>query len=69
MTENSPLSVRIEKPGKPLGEVMNEIRAWLDSNKIQPAEFKQDAADPAIVAFSIRFAREDEARLFAQEFA
>ena len=29
MTLNSPLSVRVEQPGKSFGTAMNEIRSWL----------------------------------------
>jgi hypothetical protein len=35
MTRNS-FSVRVERPGKALGEAMSEIRSWLDAHKIEP---------------------------------
>jgi hypothetical protein len=68
MTQNSSLTVRVERPGNEFGEAMNEIRSWLDAHKIQPTGFKSDtlAAD---VAFEIHFAREDEARLFESTFS
>jgi hypothetical protein len=40
MEENSRI-VRIETPAaNKLGEMMNAIRSWLDSQKIQPTTFK-----------------------------
>ena len=68
MAPSSSLSVRIEKPGEAFGEVMNEIRSWLDSENIQPIGFRSDNASGAL-AFDIRFAREHEARLFQQAFS
>lgn len=65
---NSSLSVRIERPEKPFGETMNEIRSWLDSHKIQPADFRP-ASSGGAAAFEIRFAHEDEARLFEEAFS
>jgi hypothetical protein len=61
--------VRLEKPTETLGKIMSEIRDWLDSKKIQPAEFKTIAADEGKVALDIRFRSEDEALLFEQVFA
>jgi hypothetical protein len=68
MTLKSPLSVRVERPGKALGDAMNEIRLWLDGHKIQPRDFQSDTAVPGVAAFEIRFNREDEARLFERAF-
>lgn len=68
MTQNSPFSVRVERPEKTFGQAMNEIRSWLDSHKIQPAAFKADTTAPGPVAFEIRFRHTDEARLFEQAF-
>jgi hypothetical protein len=68
MTLNSPVSVRVERPGKAFGEAMTEIRLWLDSHKIQPVGFTSDTNAPGPVAFIVRFANEDEARLFKQAF-
>lgn len=62
------LIVRIERPGKAFGTAMNDIRSWLDSHKIQPADFRSSASGPGAVAFEIRFRREDEAHLFEQRF-
>ena len=68
MTLSSPLIVRVERPGKAFGTAMNEIRSWLDSHKIQPADFRPGKSDPGAVAFEIRFKREEEAHLFEQAF-
>jgi hypothetical protein len=68
MSQSSPLIVRIERSGKPFGSVMNEIRSWLDSHKIQPAAFKTDTMASGPVAFEIKFQREDEAQLFERAF-
>lgn len=46
---------------------MSEVRTWLDDHKIQPAAFASEPG-PDGVAFDIRFAREQEARLFEQAF-
>ena len=68
MTRTSPLVVRIERSGTPFGSVMNEIRSWLDSHKIQPAAFKADTPASGPVAFEIKFQHEDEAQRFEQAF-
>ncbi len=68
MTKSSPLIVRIERSGKAFGTAMNDIRSWLDSHKIQPADFRPSESGPGDVAFEIRFQREDEAQLFEQAF-
>jgi len=68
MTQNSPLSVRVESPEKTFGQAMNEIRSWLDNHKIQPAAFKADTTAHGPVAFEIKFQREDEAHLFERAF-
>jgi hypothetical protein len=68
MTLKSSLSVRVERPGKALGDAMNEIRLWLDGHKIQPCDFRSDTSVPGAEAFEIKFNREDEARLFERAF-
>ena len=50
MTRNS-FSVRVERPGKALGEAMSEIRSWLDAHKIEPAAFKADTQASGPVVF------------------
>jgi hypothetical protein len=42
MTLKSSLSVRVERPGKALGDAMNEIRTWLDGHNIQPRDFRSE---------------------------
>lgn len=69
MTLKSPRVVRVEKAEASFGEMMNRIRLWLDSHKIEPTEFKTEIPKPGAVAFDIRFKSEDEAYRFEQEFA
>ena len=54
-------------PGTPLGDLMNEIRSWLDSNWIQPVEFRSTVSEREI-GFSIRFRGEAQASLFERAF-
>jgi hypothetical protein len=61
--------VRVEKPGVALGDIMNDIRSWLDSHRIEPAEFIAIPIDLPGVAFDIKFNREEEAELFERAFA
>jgi hypothetical protein len=68
MTLTSSFSVRVERPGKTFGDAMTEIRSWLDSHKIQSTGFTSDTKAPGPVAFVVRFAPEEEARLFEQAF-
>ena len=67
MARNPSFNVRVERPANELGTAMNEIRSWLDLNKIQPAGFKADTK-AASVAFEINFVHEDEARRFESIF-
>jgi len=68
MTLKSACSVHVEKPQDSLAEVMNRIRLWLDDHRIQPADFRTSTVS-GLVAVDISFHREDEAELFATEFA
>jgi hypothetical protein len=68
MMLKSPLSVRVEAPGRAFGIAMNEIRTWLDAHKIQPSDFRPDSAAPGAVAFEITFRQEYEAQLFEETF-
>jgi len=65
MALNPPFIARIEKrlPGS-FGDTMNDLRSWLDYNKIEPALFKQSDG----VEFEIGFDNEEAARLFWREF-
>lgn len=69
MTLISAHVVRVEQPEASLADIMNLIRLWLDSHKIEPAEFKTDTVKPGAIALDIRFKSEDEAQLFEQKFA
>ena len=58
------VKIRIETPlGTPLGRLMNEIRSWLDGEKIQPMYFR-----PVVGAvgfgFEIGFRSEEDAKRF-----
>ena len=68
MTLKSPTSVILEKAAPSLSDAMNDIRAWLDSRKIAPIEFKTAATKTGCVAVEIKFASQDEAYLFARAF-
>ena len=61
-------SVRIEKPTDVFGPLMNDIRAWLDNNKIEPIECKTTSLPDAAIAIDIRFAKQGEADLFQHAF-
>jgi hypothetical protein len=69
MTLKTPRCVHVEKPEALFGQIMSDIRSWLDHKKIQPTEFRSGPTAPGIVAFEIGFNREDEAQLFEQTFA
>ena len=69
MALKSPTTVILEKPAPSLGEIMNDIRTWLDNRSIAPTEFKTASTETGCVAVEIRFATQDEAYLFDQAFA
>ena len=52
----------------PFGETMRDIRIWLDSERIQPAEFKA-VVGRAGLGFEISFNDESEAERFQERFA
>ena len=52
----------------PLGETMRDIRAWLDSERIQPADFKAVVGRTGL-GFEISFNDEREAVRFQERFA
>jgi hypothetical protein len=60
------VNVRISER-EDLGEAMGKWRAWLDSQKIQPAEFRTIPGTEGY-AFRIGFRNADEAELFRQRF-
>jgi outer membrane lipoprotein-sorting protein len=65
----NPLIVYIETPpGKPFGATMSAIRLWLDSQKIQPTNFKVVPTAIGYQRFEITFRQEHEAERFRQQF-
>jgi hypothetical protein len=64
-----PYCIYIETPvGTPLGDAINDIRAWSDRHKIEPVEFKSETKDGTIT-LDIHFRSPDEAQLFERDFA
>ena len=64
MALTSAFVVYVEKsPYGSFGDTMNDIRAWLDHHKMQPASFKA-----ANGRYEIAFNSEVEARHFEREF-
>ncbi|HEX3861094.1 MAG TPA: hypothetical protein VHY35_05325 [Stellaceae bacterium] len=62
------ITVNIHRPpGTQLGTIMNEIRTWLDTQKIQPIEFKQAVGQDGI-RFELRFREQAEADRFQEAF-
>lgn len=60
--------IRIEVPfGTSFGTTMNEIRTWLDSNKIQPANCRSVQISTG-TELEINFHNEDDASRFEQQF-
>ena len=65
-----PFVVQIErKPGRSFGETMSAVRIWLDHRDIRPASFLPITQIDSGIGFAIGFNSEDEAHLFAREFA
>jgi hypothetical protein len=61
--------IYIETPvGTPLGNIIHNVRPWLDRHKIQPVEFKSEIRN-GIITLDIRFRSQDEAYLFERKFA
>ena len=64
----TPIVMRAEnRPDTPLGRTMNEIRTWLDTEKIQPVNFKTIVSSAGF-GFEISFKSEREAERFQQRF-
>jgi hypothetical protein len=51
----------------PLASTMNEIRMWLDSEKIEPSEFKMIVSREGL-GFEISFKSEEDAERFQRQF-
>jgi hypothetical protein len=69
MTLSPPFSVRVAKPETAIADAMNEMRTWLDNNRLQPVQFKIVFDRMTGIAFDVMFRSEAEAILFAQVFA
>ena len=50
-----------------LAESMKKMREWLDGHQVEPAMFRYNKTEPAVV-FRIEFAGEDQAVAFAEAF-
>jgi hypothetical protein len=65
----SPVPLRPENRGyAPLFKVLNEIRTWLDSERIEPIRFKMVVGRSGL-GFEISFRSEREAERFRERFA
>lgn len=65
----TPIRIEVNRPaGAPIGSIMNEIRSWLDQNRIEPVDFKTVVGREGI-GFEIRFRTEGEAERFQREFS
>jgi hypothetical protein len=63
------MKIEVNRPaGTPIGEIMNEIRSWLDRNKIEAVDFRTVVGHEGI-GFEIRFRTEQDAERFQREFA
>jgi hypothetical protein len=60
----TPAVIRAEN----LGNTMNDIRTWLDAEKIQPVDFRT-VVGHAGIGFEISFRLEHEAERFQRRFA
>jgi hypothetical protein len=62
-------SVRINKPADvSTGEMMNQLRDWLDANRIQPALFTTGVQTNGTIAFEITFVSAEHAARFNSQF-
>ena len=62
--------VRVEKrPESSLATTMNDIRVWLDHQKIEPTSFTPVAKAESGAFFEIGFNSDEEARLFKKAFS
>ena len=69
MVITTPIRIEVNRPaGAPIGSIMNEIRSWLDQNKIEPVDFKTVVGREGI-GFEIWFRTEEEAERFQRQFA
>jgi len=62
------VSVRVKKSfNTPLGTLMNNMRTWLDHQRIQPVDFKPITLDSGL-AFDVVFQNPQQAGVFRAEF-
>jgi hypothetical protein len=62
--------VRIERPqGASIAKMFDDIRIWLDHEKVQPARFSVVTNMRKHAAMDVEFSDEDDARRFATEFS
>ena len=63
-----PYSIYVETPvGTLLGDIIKDIRPWLDRHTIEPVGFKSETKN-SIITLDIHFRSHDEARLFERDF-
>jgi hypothetical protein len=68
MASTLPAAIRAEPlPSTPFSSTLKEIRRWLDSENIQPTDFKT-IVSRAGVGFEISFRSEVEAQRFQRRF-
>jgi hypothetical protein len=68
MALSSSVAIRAEnQTNTTLGSTMNEIRTWLNREKIEPAEFKTIVGSAGL-GFVISFKSEQEADRFQRQF-
>jgi hypothetical protein len=53
----------------PLAKAMRDIRTWLDSERIEPVQFRTVVVGRAGLGFEIRFREAREAERFQERFA
>ena len=64
----SAIKIEVNRPvGTPIGQIMNEIRSWLDENRIEPVDFRTLVGREGI-GFEIRFRTEQEGERFQRAF-
>jgi hypothetical protein len=65
----TPVVVQAENSGSaPLAKAMDEIRTWLDGERIEPVQFRTVVGKTGL-EFEISFRREHEAERFQKRFA
>jgi len=64
----SAIKIEVNRPvGTPIGQIMNEIRSWLDENRIEPVDFRTLVGHEGI-GFEIRFRTEEQGERFQRAF-